>query len=315
MKCFRLYLFVAWLAISFMIALHLNAQNTSTAKGTCTEPFEINDSIFNIKVNNTSTTWFFFKAKKQEQFITITDEKNNLLNYLVFLYTGNEFCTQIKNKNLIPERNKVCDKTIDFDASNGLSYENINRGVCNCSYCCTSFIKFLTVPGLTYYIVIYNHPQSIKIEMLSKHNESATSVKKTIVKENTFSANLNINDIEVGQSITLENIYFEGGLPTFLRTSYTALDALYDFLKNNPSVKIEIHGHVNGPNQAPDINYSNNLGYRRAKAVFDYLVNKGVNKTRMTYKGFGNTQMIYPNAIIEEQMARNRRVEIIILSK
>jgi len=134
-------------------------------------------------------------------------------------------------------------------------------------------------------------------------------------KDNIINQNTNIDNIKVGQNITLENIYFEGGTPNILRSSSDALVGLFAFLEKNKTVTIEIQGHVNGPNEPLDINYSNNLGYRRARAVYEYLIEKKIDKNRLTYKGYGNTMMIYPNASTEEEMAKNRRVEILILSK
>ncbi|OPZ96753.1 MAG: Peptidoglycan-binding protein ArfA [Bacteroidetes bacterium ADurb.Bin408] len=223
---------------------------------------------------------------------------------------------------LTPERNRVCDKSVAYDAATSLSLENINRGLCKCAYCCHMLTYFHTIPGETYYIVVYNPGPSVTVNLGAQpaqyklpepSKEQAQKADKKLPQ--TFSGNTKIENLQVGQSLTLENIYFEGGTANFLPISYDALEGLLDFLQKNPSVKIEIQGHVNGPNEPPDINYSNNLGYRRARAVYDYLVNRKTDKERLSCKGFGNTQMVYPNAVVESEMAKNRRVEIVIVSK
>ena len=52
--------------------------------------------------------------------------------------------------------------------------------------------------------------------------------------------------------------------------------------------------------------FNMNLSINRAKAVFDYLMEEGVDPSRMTYKGFGATRMIYPDARSEMKMEKNR---------
>ena len=307
----------------FIVFLNCNIiqgqTNNEINMGTCQNPYQIKDSVITINLESTpkDKIWFTFTSYKRDIYIQITDADNQPCNYLIFKNTGNSFCEEIDHKTLIPERNKVCDKTIHYDASTSLSYENINRGVCKCEGCCLSLTKFFSIPGERYTIIVYNPGKSINISLSNYKTVTSALISKieTLSKENSINLNTNIEDIKVGQNITIENIYFEGGSANILHSSSNALVGLFAFLDKNKSVKIEIQGHVNGPNEPLDINYSNNLGYRRARAVYDYLIEKKIDKDRLTYKGYGNTMMIYPNAISESEMAKNRRVEILILSK
>jgi len=287
--------------------------------GTCVNPYIISDSILSLQLNENTKDkiWFSFVSTKNEIFLDITDFDNKPCHYLVFHKTNGDICADIAQKKLIPERNKVCDKTIAYDAATTLSYENINRGLCKCDYCCSTPSVFYAIPYETYIIIIYNPQTGVRIKIKTeKPSLIYTEIKKEDTKQKKIiDKNTDVNEIKIGETLTLENIYFEGGTPNILPVSYDALEGLLAFLQSNPSVTIEIHGHVNGPNQPPDINYSNNLGYRRARAVYDYLVNRKIDKNRIDYKGFGNTQMVYPNAFSEAQMAKNRRVEIKITSK
>jgi outer membrane protein OmpA-like peptidoglycan-associated protein len=126
---------------------------------------------------------------------------------------------------------------------------------------------------------------------------------------------ININELEVGQAIELENIYFVGNEAIILPQSHGSLDELFHMMNENPGVRIRIEGHVNAPGQTPDIYYDNKLAQRRAKAIYDELVKRGIEPERMEHTGFGNTRMIYPRAISEQEQAKNRRVEFIILEK
>ncbi len=304
-----------------LLACFASQAQTSIADnpGTCRNPYQIKDSTFSVNLESIKKDkiWFTFISSQRDIFLQIIDENNQPCNYLIFKNTGNNFCEEISNKALIPERNKVCDRNITLDAATTLSKENINRGVCKCDACCLSASKFISIPGEVYTMVVYNPGKNINISLTHHNSMSYVQLYKTDSqqKENSINQNTDIESIKVGQNITLENIYFEGGTPNILRSSGEALAGLLAFLYKYKSVTIEIQGHVNGPNEPLDINYSNNLGYRRAKAVYEYLVERKVEKERLTYKGYGNTQMRYPNATTESEMAKNRRVEILILSK
>jgi len=119
--------------------------------------------------------------------------------------------------------------------------------------------------------------------------------------------------IKIGDSFELQNLYFVGGKATIVRKSYPALRKLLAIMKDNPSLKIEIMGHVNLPKKSK-IKHSeehyNNLSVERAKTVYDYLNKRGIDSSRMKYHGFGYTKMIYPDAETPKQMQRNRRVVV-----
>jgi len=70
-------------------------------------------------------------------------------------------------------------------------------------------------------------------------------------------------------------------------------------------MKIKINGHVNWPkkNTTPEgAEFNMKLSTDRAKAVYDYLAKHGVKEERLSYEGFGNTQMIYPNPATKEEI-------------
>ena len=124
---------------------------------------------------------------------------------------------------------------------------------------------------------------------------------------------IRLKKIKLGENVTLPNIKFKGDEVEFLPSSRPSLLSLYKFMLDNPTAKIEISGHVN----APDMRNSGKLkklSKDRAKAVFDYLVAKGVDASRTTYKGYGNSKMIYQKPLNEKQNEENRRVEIRIIS-
>lgn len=146
-----------------------------------------------------------------------------------------------------------------------------------------------------------------------------TCVKKVITSDSVTKTTLKIElkKIVKGASVVLENIYFESNTAVILPESYIALELLAGSMKENPTLKIEIQGHVNWINEWKDKADTTGLltlSGQRAKAVYNYLISKNVSADRMTYKGYGNTKMLFPDAITTEEQEKNRRVEIQVLS-
>lgn len=128
----------------------------------------------------------------------------------------------------------------------------------------------------------------------------------------TFSQTILLEKIQKGRKVNLRNIQFYGNQAKFLPQASGDLKALLVFMDINESVKIEVEGHVNGPNQRNTKDYQQ-LSEDRAKAVKDYLIENGIDATRIASVGYGNTQMLHPNPKSEAEMSANRRVEIKIM--
>lgn len=124
-----------------------------------------------------------------------------------------------------------------------------------------------------------------------------------------------LSPIKKGSKFDINNFYFEGGKDILLEKSKPELFKILKFMEMNKSIKIEIAGHVNVPNQGPIPRSSSSfvLSLRRALVVYNYLLENGIAADRLSYKGYGNWEMKYPNAISERAQAANRRVEIRIV--
>ncbi|MBI5541334.1 MAG: OmpA family protein [Bacteroidia bacterium] len=114
---------------------------------------------------------------------------------------------------------------------------------------------------------------------------------------------------EVGDKIALKNITFYGGTPQPMPESFKTLEKLVKTLNENPTLEICIEGHICCHNNDDD-----NLSGRRAMAVYDYLIGFGIDKNRLSYKGFGRTRPLTEERTSAEQQM-NRRVEIRIIKK
>ncbi|MFW5645264.1 MAG: OmpA family protein, partial [Bacteroidota bacterium] len=123
--------------------------------------------------------------------------------------------------------------------------------------------------------------------------------------------NFELEKIEVGTKVVLENIYFETGKAVLKSESFEQLDQVIELLQNNETLKMEISGHTDNTGS---LQVNTKLSEDRAKAVVNHLISKGIDKERLEWKGYAYTQPIAPNDT-EEGRAKNRRVEFKILSK
>lgn len=129
-----------------------------------------------------------------------------------------------------------------------------------------------------------------------------------------YLAEVLLEKIEPGKKVNLTNIQFYEDQFNLLPKAKPSLKALLLFMESNPTVKIEIEGHVNGPGERNFKRYKE-LSYNRAYAVKANLVKNGIAKERVDFKGYGNSEMLYPKPKSSYQESANRRVEIKILSK
>ena len=120
-----------------------------------------------------------------------------------------------------------------------------------------------------------------------------------------------LKSLSAGNKIVLNNIFFDFDKATLRPESTNELQRLVKLMKDNSSLKIEISGHTDskGPKD-----YNLGLSENRAKAVVDYLVKEGIKVSRLSFKGYGETQPVATNDT-EEGRQLNRRTEIKIISK
>jgi outer membrane protein OmpA-like peptidoglycan-associated protein len=113
--------------------------------------------------------------------------------------------------------------------------------------------------------------------------------------------------ILVGEKLVLHGINFEVGKANILPSSTDTLNFVAAELLANPEVKVEISGHTDNTGS---LNLNKTLSNRRAEAVKNYLVSKGVSADRITTVGYGYAKPIAPNTTAEGR-AKNRRIEFL----
>lgn len=120
-----------------------------------------------------------------------------------------------------------------------------------------------------------------------------------------------ITESKVGEKLKLENLNFYNHSDIVRIESRPILEDLLQVMKANQMLKIEIHGHI-----CCMIDDSHQIALLRAKMVYNFLIQNGINKNRLDFKSFGSTKPIHPlPEKTEEERDANRRVEIMVISK
>lgn len=124
----------------------------------------------------------------------------------------------------------------------------------------------------------------------------ATIISTPVAAANPLSA-----QIVAGNTFTARGILFDTDKSTLRPESYLQLHAILAELKLKPELKVEISGHTDSVGTA---SHNMQLSQARAKVVADYLIGEGIDKSRITWKGYGYTKPLGNDA------ALNRRVEM-----
>lgn len=135
--------------------------------------------------------------------------------------------------------------------------------------------------------------------------------EKTLPKDDKKDFSQQVSTAKVGDKLVLKNLHFYNRSGIFVPESRPILEELLKIMLTNPNLKIEIQGHI-CCQKGTDVEDTAKV---RALAVYNYLINNGINKDRLSYKSFGSSKPIH---IIpennEDERNENRRVEIQIVA-
>lgn len=154
-----------------------------------------------------------------------------------------------------------------------------------------------------------NYGIAVKAKGYLPHSENFNISEDEAFKE--IEKNIELQPLEVGSTVILKNIFFDYDKATLRPESTNELQRVIKLMNDNPTIKVEISGHTDS--RGSD-DYNQKLSENRAKSVVEYLVQHGIDKNRLTFKGYGEMRPIAPNDT-EEGRQKNRRVEFKILSK
>lgn len=129
--------------------------------------------------------------------------------------------------------------------------------------------------------------------------------------QGVVTSDLDVKQMAVGTAYTLNNILFASNSDELNIPSKNIIADFAGFLKENPRVRVAIHGHTDTEGDAAQ---NMKLSNDRAKSVYGFLIKSGIDPVRLSYKGFGQTKPLAGNDT-EEGRAKNRRTEFLIINK
>lgn len=115
--------------------------------------------------------------------------------------------------------------------------------------------------------------------------------------------------IREGQTISLDNIYFDVNSSVLQPESFTTLDRWAEILSNHPGVVVQVQGHTNN---LCSPRFCQELSQKRARSVSQYLAERGVAPGSLRFRGFGSKSPVADNNSTKGR-AKNQRVELKIL--
>lgn len=168
-----------------------------------------------------------------------------------------------------------------------------------------------SVTGEYAFVVNFEHDLLLSVKKEGYAFESQYISSRDTENLQPVKRDIELKKLEVGEQYTINDILFSTNSFELNDTIKTVLDEFSDYMKLNPKLRVALHGHTDNIGN-PNDNMA--LSENRAKAVYDYLVSRGIDKGRMSYKGFGETKPIASNTS-EGGKARNRRTVFVVNSK
>ena len=247
-------------------------------------PTILQDLVINPKAGYTFDITSFDKAHKHSAINTLADCKVEIYNN-----------TTKEQELTIPSNPK---SVFNFPFNEGNHYTVLVRKK---GYINRRVEAFVNINGCILCVDGMGVNEPDVISLMSHNNEAGY-----------FLGNIDLDSIKVGKKFVIPNIYYDFD-KSYIRSDATpVLDKLASFLKDNPSVKVELGAHtdVRGSD-----GYNLTLSDKRAESAVKYLVeNCGINKDNITWKGYGESELVNScvNGIAcsEKEHQLNRRTEL-----
>ncbi len=165
--------------------------------------------------------------------------------------------------------------------------------------------KYLAIGSFSRYDIDKKYLDSNKVHNSNNSNRYyyIDDVSLTLVNSK------NIQSSTSDSVYCLRTIYFNNSIYSLSEEICIELDKVYSILNNNNQLHLEITGHADN---LGDSIFNQTLSENRAKAVYDYLIKKGIKSSRLNYKGYGSTMPIIENEK-DKVKTMNRRVELKIM--
>lgn len=262
-----------------------NAQGIAFFKNIKPENYEIKGSLYNIDLISS-------KADKTE-FV-----KNSMLKKEISTEAETFF---VKGQvNICNSKDPLRDVTVVIKNNNTDIYHEIKTNI----------------EGKFYFKADKNTTYNIYGKKGNYFSQTETVTSKNVDRSNTLFLNLQVcmEETTCGKPINLKNIHYDLDKYFIREDAKAELNKMVQFMKDNPNVKVELASHTDS--RASD-DYNKTLSQNRANAAVDYLVLKGINKSRLKPIGYGETQLLNKCSndvdCTENQHQINRRTEMKVI--
>jgi len=262
-----------------------NSQGVAFFKNIKPDNYEIKGSLYNIDLISN-------KADKDEFVRNSTIKKEISTDAEMFFVKG--------QVNICNSKNPLRDVTVVIKNNETEIYHEIKTDV----------------DGKFYFKADKNSTYNIYGKKGNYFSQTETVTSKKVDRSNTLFLNLQVcmEETTCGKPINLKNIHYDLDKYFIREDAKAELNKLVQFMKDNPKINVELSSHTDS--RASD-DYNKTLSQNRANAAVDYLVSKGINKSRLKPIGYGETKLLNKcsNGIdcAESQHQLNRRTEMKVI--
>ncbi len=262
-----------------------NSQGVAFFKNIKPDNYEIKGSLYNIDLVSN-------KADKNEFIKNSTVKKEISTDADTFFVKG--------QVNICNSKNPLRDVTIVIKNNDTEVFREIKTDI----------------SGKFYFKADKNTAYSIYGKKGNYFSQTEMVTSKKVDRANTLFLNLQVcmEETTCGKPINLKNIHYDLDKYLIREDAKAELNKLAQFMKDNPVIKVELASHTDS--RASD-DYNKTLSQNRANAAVDYLVSKGIDKTRLKPIGYGETKLLNQcgNGIdcAESQHQLNRRTEMKVI--
>jgi outer membrane protein OmpA-like peptidoglycan-associated protein len=286
--------------VKLLLSMWVLSSGFLLAQKSCDEALFVKDSLVITGEGNPSM-WLKFKAKGSVLNINIVSAGNETpIPYTIYPLKD---CNSISKGYVEPIRTVGTGLAV---MTNEIWQLTLDEGICVCDHCLSKITlspqKDLKLVQEKMYLVEI-HAKGLKVKVKSEWSQ----VDK---KKKVFDLTASRESLEVGMKLHLKEVQFVASKTAYLnQKTEVELDSLFQLLNTNKTLNVMIEGHVNGPTSFRSERFQQ-LSSDRAKKIKDYLIGRGINKSRVQSIGKSNREMKYPSPKTEWEAQQNRRVEV-----
>lgn len=167
-----------------------------------------------------------------------------------------------------------------------------------------------SVTGNYAFVVNFQNDLMLSVKKDGYAFESQYLSSKDTAHDRIVKQDITLKEIKVGGQYPINDILFATNSYDINDTIKTVLNDFTEFLNDNPKLHVDINGHTD---DVGDLQANMILSENRAKTVYEYLISNGIQQSRLSYKGYGESKPVALNDT-EAGKAKNRRTVFVVTS-